>query len=33
MLLVLMQGLRVVGKASTDPTRVQDAAEQALLLD
>lgn len=32
MLLVLMQGLRVVGKASADPTRVQDAAEQALAL-
>ncbi|MGW3631040.1 TetR/AcrR family transcriptional regulator [Streptomyces sp. NPDC005122] len=32
MLLVLMQGLRVVGKASTDPARVQDAAEQALTL-
>ncbi|WP_369246438.1 TetR/AcrR family transcriptional regulator [Streptomyces sp. R41] len=32
MLLVLMQGLRVVGKASTDPARVQDAAEQALVL-
>ncbi|MFF4346582.1 TetR/AcrR family transcriptional regulator [Streptomyces sp. NPDC001530] len=32
MLLVLMQGLRIVGKASTDPTRVQDAAEQALTL-
>ncbi|QIQ06184.1 TetR/AcrR family transcriptional regulator [Streptomyces liangshanensis] len=34
MLLVLMQGLRVVGKASDDPGRVRDAAEQALgLLD
>lgn len=34
MLLVLMQGLRVVGKASGDPARVRDAAEQALeLLD
>lgn len=34
MLLVLMQGLRVVGKASPDPARVRDAAEQALgLLD
>ncbi|MEU9031667.1 TetR family transcriptional regulator [Streptomyces sp. NPDC048383] len=34
MLLVLMQGLRVVGKASSDPGRVRDAAEQALgLLD
>ncbi|WP_330304431.1 MULTISPECIES: TetR/AcrR family transcriptional regulator [unclassified Streptomyces] len=32
MLLVLMQGLRVVGKASTDPSRVRDAAEQALTL-
>ncbi|GAA4999303.1 TetR/AcrR family transcriptional regulator [Streptomyces siamensis] len=32
MLLVLMQGLRVVGKASSDPARVQDAAEQALAL-
>jgi TetR/AcrR family transcriptional regulator, transcriptional repressor for nem operon len=32
MLLVLMQGLRVVGKASNDPGRVQDAAEQALRL-
>ncbi|MGW2420303.1 TetR/AcrR family transcriptional regulator [Streptomyces sp. NPDC001709] len=31
-LLVLMQGLRVVGKASTDPARVRDAAEQALAL-
>ncbi|MFG2129348.1 TetR/AcrR family transcriptional regulator [Streptomyces sp. NPDC048751] len=30
MLLVLMQGLRVVGKASPDPARVRDAAEQAL---
>ncbi|MFI9207256.1 TetR/AcrR family transcriptional regulator [Streptomyces sp. NPDC053253] len=34
MLLVLLQGIRVVGKASTDPGRVLDAAEQALgLLD
>lgn len=34
MLLVLMQGLRVVGKASGNPARVRDAAEQALgLLD
>lgn len=34
MLLVLMQGFRVVGKASSDPGRVRDAAEQALhLLD
>ncbi|MFJ5263396.1 TetR/AcrR family transcriptional regulator [Streptomyces sp. NPDC088387] len=32
MLLVLMQGLRVVGKASSDPARVRDAAEQALSL-
>ncbi|UXY17820.1 TetR/AcrR family transcriptional regulator [Streptomyces cynarae] len=32
MLLVLMQGLRVVGKASNNPRRVQDAAEQALRL-
>ncbi|MEU0382797.1 MULTISPECIES: TetR/AcrR family transcriptional regulator [Streptomyces] len=32
MLLVLMQGLRVVGKASADPVRVRDAAEQALAL-
>ncbi|MGX1267209.1 TetR/AcrR family transcriptional regulator [Streptomyces phaeoluteigriseus] len=32
MLLVLLQGVRVVGKASTDPTRVRDAAEQALAL-
>lgn len=32
MLLVLMQGLRVVGKASPDPARVRDAAEQALTL-
>ncbi|MEU9389504.1 TetR/AcrR family transcriptional regulator [Streptomyces sp. NPDC048324] len=31
-LLVLMQGLRVVGKASDDPARVRDAAEQALTL-
>jgi TetR/AcrR family transcriptional repressor of nem operon len=31
-LLVLLQGLRVVGKASTDPARVRDAAEQALAL-
>ncbi|MFJ6657402.1 TetR/AcrR family transcriptional regulator [Streptomyces sp. NPDC091377] len=30
MLLVLLQGLRVVGKASSDPARVRDAAEQAL---
>jgi TetR/AcrR family transcriptional regulator, transcriptional repressor for nem operon len=32
MLLVLLQGLRVVGKASADPGRVRDAAEQALAL-
>ncbi|MFB7505231.1 TetR/AcrR family transcriptional regulator [Streptomyces broussonetiae] len=32
MLVVLMQGLRVVGKASADPARVRDAAEQALML-
>ncbi|MFI8892335.1 TetR/AcrR family transcriptional regulator [Streptomyces paradoxus] len=32
MLLVLLQGLRVVGKASPDPGRVKDAAEQALAL-
>ncbi|WP_329387931.1 TetR/AcrR family transcriptional regulator [Streptomyces sp. NBC_01716] len=32
MLLVLMQGLRVVGKTSGDPARVRDAAEQALAL-
>jgi TetR/AcrR family transcriptional repressor of nem operon len=32
MLLVLLQGLRVVGKASGDPARVRDAAEQALTL-
>ncbi|MFP3991213.1 helix-turn-helix domain-containing protein [Streptomyces sp. E11-3] len=32
MLLVLLQGIRVVGKASGDPARVRDAAEQALLL-
>ncbi|CAM5305429.1 TetR family transcriptional regulator [Streptomyces avidinii] len=32
MLLVLMQGLRVVGKASGDPHLVRDAAEQALAL-
>ncbi|MEU6492064.1 TetR/AcrR family transcriptional regulator [Streptomyces sp. NPDC046984] len=30
MLLVVMQGLRVAGKASSDPARVRDAAEQAL---
>lgn len=32
MLLVLMQGMRVVGKASQDPGRARDAAEQALKL-
>ncbi|WP_328976326.1 TetR/AcrR family transcriptional regulator [Streptomyces canus] len=32
MLLVLLQGLRVVGKASAHPARVRDAAEQALAL-
>ncbi|MFF3642212.1 TetR/AcrR family transcriptional regulator [Streptomyces sp. NPDC002564] len=32
MLLVVMQGLRVVGKASRDPARVRDAVEQALTL-
>ncbi|GAA1108544.1 MULTISPECIES: TetR/AcrR family transcriptional regulator [Streptomyces] len=32
MLFVLLQGLRVVGKASDDPARVRDAAEQALAL-
>ncbi|MEU6877147.1 TetR family transcriptional regulator [Streptomyces sp. NPDC046712] len=32
MLLVLMQGIRLVGKASSDPARVRDAAEQALSL-
>ncbi|MEU4658382.1 TetR/AcrR family transcriptional regulator [Streptomyces sp. NPDC023723] len=32
MLLVLLQGLRVVGKAAADPARVRDAAEQALAL-
>jgi TetR/AcrR family transcriptional repressor of nem operon len=31
-LLVLMQGMRVVGKASDDPARVRDAAELALTL-
>lgn len=29
---MLMQGLRVVGKASDEPGRVRDAAEQALRL-
>ncbi|NML49209.1 TetR/AcrR family transcriptional regulator [Streptomyces sp. R302] len=32
MLLVLLQGIRVVGKASTEPARVRDAAEEALRL-
>ncbi|MFD5764908.1 TetR/AcrR family transcriptional regulator [Streptomyces sp. NPDC127049] len=32
LLLVLLQGVRVVGKASTDPARVRDAAEEALRL-
>ncbi|WP_405618301.1 TetR/AcrR family transcriptional regulator [Streptomyces sp. NBC_01508] len=32
LLLVLMQGMRVVGKNSQDPARVRDAAEQALSL-
>lgn len=32
LLLVLMQGMRVVGKTSQDPARVRDAAEQALSL-
>ncbi|MFD3567645.1 TetR/AcrR family transcriptional regulator [Streptomyces sp. NPDC058667] len=32
MLLVLLQGIRVVGKSSSDPARVRDAAEQALSL-
>ncbi|MEV6805449.1 TetR family transcriptional regulator [Streptomyces sp. NPDC051132] len=32
MLFVLLQGVRVVGKASADPARVRDAAEQALAL-
>ncbi|WP_405560956.1 TetR/AcrR family transcriptional regulator [Streptomyces sp. NBC_01180] len=32
MLLVLMQGLRVTGKGSSEPGRVRDAAEQALTL-
>ncbi|MFH9722018.1 TetR/AcrR family transcriptional regulator [Streptomyces sp. NPDC017254] len=32
MLLVLLQGVRVVGKVSSDPARVRDAAEQALSL-
>ncbi|MGN5382285.1 TetR/AcrR family transcriptional regulator [Streptomyces lasalocidi] len=32
MLLVLLQGVRIVGKASNDPARVRDATEQALAL-
>ncbi|ANJ07395.1 TetR/AcrR family transcriptional regulator [Streptomyces parvulus] len=32
MLMVLLQGMRVVGKASADPARIRDAAEQALAL-
>ncbi|MFH8218583.1 TetR/AcrR family transcriptional regulator [Streptomyces sp. NPDC018057] len=32
MLLVLMQGMRVVGKATREPARVRDATEQALAL-
>lgn len=32
MLLVLLQGVRIVGKASNDPARLRDAAEQALAL-
>ncbi|WP_338681530.1 TetR family transcriptional regulator [Streptomyces acidiscabies] len=33
MLLVFLQGLRIIGKASTDPTaRVRDAVQQALTL-
>ncbi|GAA2226946.1 TetR/AcrR family transcriptional regulator [Streptomyces amakusaensis] len=32
LLLVLMQGARIVGKASDDPARVRDALEQALAL-
>ncbi|GAA5184606.1 TetR/AcrR family transcriptional regulator [Rugosimonospora acidiphila] len=31
-LLVFMQGLRVMGKAATEPKRLRDAAEQALVL-
>ncbi len=31
-LLVLMQGLRVIGKAATEPQRLRDAAAQALVL-
>ncbi|MET8687982.1 TetR/AcrR family transcriptional regulator [Streptomyces sp. NPDC004732] len=32
MLLVMLQGVRVVGKASKDPARVRDAVEQTLAL-
>ena len=32
LLLVLMQGLRVMGKAGTEPERLRDAAAQALTL-
>ncbi|GLX34084.1 TetR family transcriptional regulator [Streptomyces roseochromogenus] len=32
LLLVLLQGVRIVGKACGDPARVRDAAEQALTL-
>ncbi len=32
LLLVLLQGVRVVGKVSDEPARVRDAVEQALLL-
>ncbi|WP_418956940.1 TetR/AcrR family transcriptional regulator [Streptomyces tritici] len=32
MLGVMLQGIRLVGKASSDPARVRDAAEQALAL-
>ncbi|MFD7918081.1 TetR/AcrR family transcriptional regulator [Streptomyces sp. NPDC059740] len=32
MLLVLLQGVRVVGRTSGDPSRVRDATEQALAL-
>lgn len=32
MLLVLMQGLRVMGKAAAEPQRLRDAAAQALVL-
>ncbi|GAA5070182.1 TetR/AcrR family transcriptional regulator [Streptomyces similanensis] len=31
-LLVLLQGVRIVGKATADPVRVRDAVEQALAL-